>query len=58
MARKPLYPGVDSVEETKNAVLRTCIEDEPDWVGGAPNYEKFDRLGWDTERVLVWLNID
>ena len=31
-------------------------EEEPDFVGGAPNYDKFE--GWSPEEVLVWLNID
>lgn len=30
--------------------------DEPDFIGGAPNYDKF--AGWEPERVLVWLNVD
>lgn len=30
--------------------------DEPDFVGGAPNYDKF--AGWEPERVLAWLNVD
>ena len=30
--------------------------DEPDFIGGAPNYAKFK--GWTPEEVLSWLNID
>lgn len=32
------------------------VEEEPDFIAGAPNYDKFE--GWTTEEVLVWLNID
>ena len=31
-------------------------QEEPDFIGGAPNYDKYP--GVDPERVLVWLNID
>lgn len=40
------YSGAQIVEEL----------DEPDFIGGAPNYDKFP--GWDPERVLSWLNVD
>lgn len=35
---------------------RRDIEEEPDMIGMAPNYDKFE--GWDVEEVLVFLNID
>lgn len=55
MKRKPIYPGTDEVERVKDNAKRPR-EEEPDFIGGGPNYEKFK--GWDPERVLVWLNID
>ena len=48
------YPGIDEAECAR-ALLH--VEDkEPDFIGGAPNYDKFE--GWTPEEVLVWLNID
>ena len=57
MARKKLlYPGLAEVEkERSKSTVRASLE-EPDWVGGAPNYDKFSK--WSVEEVLVWLNID
>lgn len=50
--KKPAYPGIDEAERE-----RLQVEDEePDFIGGAPNYDKFE--GWTAEEVLVWLNID
>ena len=38
------------------------IDSEPDIIetaqGYAPNYEKFERMGFTTEEALVWCNID
>lgn len=56
--RKDLYPCAEDVRKgryTKN-VRNHITEEEPDFIGNAPNYDKF--VGWDTEKVLVWLNID
>lgn len=33
-------------------------EEEPDFIGNAPNYEKFETMGFSTEEVLCLLNID
>ena len=61
MRKKKLYPGIDEAEQERiNASKRAKVEreanEEPDWKNGAPNYDKFQ--GWDTEKVLMWLNID
>lgn len=61
MKKKSNYPCVAEVEEYKNrlaekAKVDAIVDEEPDFIGNAPNYEKFD--GWDAERVLAWLNID
>ena len=51
----PKYPGTEKAEQERTA--HSLVEDEePDFVGGAPNYDKFK--GWTPEEVLVWLNID
>lgn len=52
---KPLYPGVREVEEEKNRRAKER-DHQPDFIGGAPNYDKFE--GWTPEEVLSWLNID
>ena len=31
-------------------------QEEPDFLGGSPNYDKYP--GVEAEQVLVWLNID
>ena len=54
--KKQLYPGVDAVEAEKIRQFKECHEDSPDFIGNAPNYNKFE--GWSPEEVLVWLNID
>lgn len=58
--RKHLYPGTEEAEQERSRAARRFIPDEePDWTpSGKPNYEKFEKYGWDTEKVLVWLNID
>ena len=48
------YPGVEEAERIKKGTVSR--DEEPDFIGNAPNYDKF--AGWDTEKVLVWLNID
>lgn len=52
--RKKLYPCANEIYK----YMRTTVteETEPDFVGNAPNYDKFK--GWTPEEVLVWLNID
>ena len=53
--RKKRYPGIEEAERMRYGKRYEIMED-PDFVGGAPNYEKFN--GWSAEEVLVWLNID
>ena len=52
--RKLIYPGTEEAEKQKS--MKPIVEDEPDFIGDKPNYDKFP--GWDVEEVLVWLNID
>ena len=53
MAKK--YPSTKEAEQQR--VSASNIKDEePDFIAGAPNYDKF--TGWTTEEVLVFLNID
>lgn len=62
--RKHLYPGTKEAEQEKiRAAHRPrrfdICDEEPDWTpSGKPNYEKFEKYGWDTEKVLIYLNID
>ena len=51
---KPEYPGTKEAEKQRKPKYTT--NEEPDFIGNAPNYEKFK--GWSTEKILVWLNID
>ncbi len=53
--RRKLYPGTNETNKIK-ATAKKRHDEQPDFIGGAPNYDKFE--GWDAERVLVWLNID
>ena len=49
------YPRTEEAEKMRKG--KPPIEDEqPDFIGNAPNYDKFE--GWTVEEVLVWLNID
>lgn len=58
MAKKKQYPGTKEAERQKS-LRKYEPDDEPDFVAPCvPNYEKFERLGWSTEKTLVWLNID
>lgn len=50
--KKLLYPGLEEAEQRRNITP----EEAPDFIGGAPNYDKF--TGIDPEQVLVWLNVD
>lgn len=56
MKRKHRYPGVEETEKQRDVALPPVEDEEPDFINGAPNYDKFD--GWTPEEVLVWLNID
>lgn len=55
MTKKQLYPGVDEAERERTKAMKEESE-EPDFIGGKPNYDKFQK--WSTEKVLSWLNID
>lgn len=49
------YPGIAEAEKEQGK--RNASQDvEPDFIAGAPNYDKFQ--GWSPEEVLIWLNID
>lgn len=55
---KHQYPGTAEAERQKS-LRRYEPDEEPDFVyPGVPNYEKFEKLGWSTEKILVWLNVD
>ena len=53
-----IYPGTDNLAPIKTSeAYSSCEPDkEPDWKGGAPNYDKFK--GMPPEEVLVMFNID
>lgn len=53
--RRKLYPGTNETSKIK-ATAKKRPDEQPDFIGGAPNYDKF--TGWSPEKVLVWLNID
>ena len=55
---KLLYPGIEQAEKEKSKVKQFSGIDnsKPDFIGMAPNYDKFK--SWDPEKVLVYLNID
>lgn len=53
--RKYLYPGTAEAE-TERTKKHYNENNEPDFIGNAPNYDKFK--GWTPEEVLVFLNID
>lgn len=53
--RKAEYPGIAEAELERSK--KQCVEDEePDFICGAPNYDKFSN--WTPEEVMAWLNID
>lgn len=55
--KKCLYPGVDDAEMERMAWKnKQQTTERPDFIGGAPNYDKYP--GISPEQVLVWLNID
>jgi hypothetical protein len=56
MAKKRLlYPYADDHDRIYDRKLY-ATDEEPDFIGGAPNWDKFE--AWDIDEVLVWLNID
>lgn len=57
MAKRKLYPGLKEVEQERiRSSKRNKEEEQPDFIGGSPNYDKY--TGVSPEQVLVWLNID
>ena len=52
--RKGRYPGIEEAEKAR--ISQREEDEEPDFIGNAPNYSKFK--GWTPEEVLVFLNID
>lgn len=58
--KKSLYPGVYAAEKEKEKARLNYrhAPQEPDFIGGAPNYDKFEKAGYTPEKVLVFLNID
>jgi len=53
--RTKAYPGTAEAERERSKP-RIIEDEEPDFIAGAPNYDKFKN--WTPEEVLVWLNID
>lgn len=52
-----LYPGLIQAEKEKEkAACNYSYNQQPDFIGNKPNYEKFK--SWQPEKVLVYLNID
>lgn len=58
MEKRQRYPGVAEAEKerVRSSKRRREENEEPDFIGGAPNYEKFK--GMTPEEVLVYLNMD
>ena len=59
--KEQLYPGVEEAEKMRSVpkyIKYIQDNEEPDTFGVVPNYEKFERWGWDCEKILVWLNMD
>ena len=53
--KRKTYPGTKEAERERSRQHR--IEDEePDFIAGAPNYDKFPNMT--PAEVLAWLNID
>lgn len=52
---KLIYPGTKEAAQQRSLATGKRKE-EPDWIGNAPNYDKFS--GWTPKKVLVYLNID
>lgn len=53
---KKAYPGRAGADAERRPKPAPQEYEQPDWIAGAPNYDKFK--GWTPEEVLVWLNID
>lgn len=53
--RKYIYPGTAEAE-AERAKGDYNNNDDPDFICGAPNYDKFK--GWTPEEILVFLNVD
>jgi len=52
---KTKYPGLyEAEQEHKSSCIRK--DEEPDWIAGAPNYDKYP--GFTAEEILVMFNID
>jgi len=58
MKKRQRYPGCWEAEQERIRASRRYIPEEnaPDFLGNAPNYEKFK--GMTPEEVLIMLNID
>lgn len=59
--KKLRYPGEEEAEQIKDKNFTNAYLDrEPDFIGNrpCPNYAKFERKGWDDDKILVWLNVD
>ncbi len=56
MPKMKKYPGLKETERERKCSLDRDTDDQPDFIGNAPNYDKFD--GMTVEEVLIWLNID
>lgn len=54
--KRQLYPCADDIESRRTFDPYYIDDTEPDFIGGAPNWDKFE--AWDIDEVLVWLNID
>lgn len=54
--KKELYPAVKEAREEARKSGKIRKEEKPDFIGMAPNYDKFKK--WEPEKVLAWLNID
>ena len=56
--RRFRYPGEAEAQKARSGCKAKPAQNEepPDFVAGAPNYDKF--RDWSPEKVLVWLNID
>lgn len=54
MKKKRSYPGIAEAEQERSRHRPT--EEEPNWIAGAPNYDKYPNMT--PAEVLAWLNID
>lgn len=52
---KRLYPCIAEAERERSK-HSPAGDDAPDFIAGAPNYDKFQ--GWSPEEIMVWLNVD